>query len=359
MAYHGVLALLLAKGASPADCFKLSDDDQTLELIKTRRGRLELSAKLNKSIGDVDWQMFDRQVAMIEQHAVSVVSCMDANYPLYLRPLGQAPPLMFYKGNVADLVRRGIAIVGTRPATARGASFTRQLAGDLAAQGITIVSGAARGIDTAAHRGAIDVKGKTIAVVGTGLDLTFPKENQALIESLPKHGGVLSEQLMGTPGLRQNFPRRNRLISALSYAVIVVEAGERSGALITAEWALEQGRDIGAVPGFPGDARSRGTNQLIKKGAFMVEGARDVLEAVPLADPEAMATGRVVIPERGTEIGAAARVVLEALGVTPTDVDTLSHHLELPVAALQAILIDLEVKGVVARDLMGAYYRAL
>jgi DNA processing protein len=235
------------------------------------------------------------------------------------------------------------------------------LAVELAGRDILVTSGAAKGIDAAAHRGALEAGTATVAVVGTGLDISYPEENEGLLETIAGQGCVVSEQLMGTPPLRYVFPLRNRLISGISHVVVVVEAAARSGALITAKWALEQGRDVGAVPGFPGDARSKGTNSLLKMGAFTIENIDDILEAVP----KLAATRTGTAPVAGG--GAAAqdpdtldlqtRAVYEAIGTSPVDPDTVAGHAGLPAAAVQRSLFDLELKGFVARDQSGFYYR--
>jgi DNA processing protein len=225
---------------------------------------------------------------------------------------------------------------------------------------IVVVSGAARGIDSAAHRGALEKRGKTVGVVGSGLDVPYPPENAGLLETMARHGCVLGEQLMGTPPLRHTFPQRNRLISAFSHAVVVVEAGRRSGALLTARWALEQGREVGAVPGFPGDPRSYGVNSLLKAGAFPVEGVEDILEAAPRLRglSNRPPGGRAASGgDARTGLSMEASAILDALGGNHTDPDAVARHLNTGVARVQGILLELEIRGAVARDAMGMYYK--
>lgn len=352
--YYPVLAYLTTEGNGPRGCFDLPDDPGAVyEALRSAAGRRWLAATMGCRIGDVNWAAFDKQINAIARHKVRVLTWRDPDYPAYLNDLVDRPPLLFVRGRTAAMDRRGIAIVGTRKATARGASFTRQLASELAANGVAVISGAARGIDTSAHEGALAGHGRTVAVVGTGIDIPYPPENSGLLDDIEAEGCVVSEEWMGTPPARYTFPKRNRLISALSHAVVVVEAGERSGSLITARWAHEQGRDVGAVPGFPGDARSRGSNRLLKNGAFVVESIDDVLAAVPMLGAARMARSGAKDTTQWT--GVAAQV-MTALGPTAVAVDEVARHIARPVAEIQAVLLELEIKGVVARDILGAYF---
>jgi DNA processing protein len=337
-------------------------------MLESDAGRHRLSNMLGRPIGETNWGFFERQLNAIEAHGVGVVTFLDVEYPRYFHDIAKPPPILFYKGDLTVLNRRGVAIVGARNASARGCAFAASLASDLAARRIVVVSGAARGIDGAAHSGALKRSGSTVAVVGTGLDVHYPAENASLIHAVSKVGCVLGEQLMGTQAVRYVFPLRNRLISALSRVVVVVEAGERSGALVTAKWALEQGRDVGAVPGFPGDPRSRGVNRLLKDGAHPIESVEDIIKAVPLvlegisesADatggPHGSTVAEGLFPAAGA-MSEEARMVFGALGKTPTDPDTLAEHVRRDVPLVQRVLLDLEMRGMVARDAGGAYYR--
>ena len=373
--FHPIIALMLADGVSPADCFRIPRDPSiAFSLLKTERGRLDLSYVLRKPVGEISWRRFDDQLRAIERAGAGVLTHLDQGYPAFLRDIPEAPPILFFHGDPLGLAVRGVAIVGCRRASARGVGFARSLAGEIASRGVSVTSGAALGIDAAAHRGALDGGGATVAVVGTGLDIRYPERNAGLLEEIAARGCVVSEQLMGTPALKFVFPRRNRLISGFSRAVVVVEAGERSGALITARWALEQGRDVGAVPGFPGDARSRGANGLIKNGAFPVERAEDIFEAVPLlaesahrsptgsrgetggARPDAgREKGRRAVP---ADLPCDARSVLDAVGSGQIGADDVGRHLGFPIAVVQGLLLELELRGLVERDGAGLYSRS-
>jgi DNA processing protein len=365
---------MLAEGVSSADCFRIPRDPEvTFSLLQTEKGRRDLSFTLRKPVGEIPWGRFEAQLRAIERGGVSVVTHLDDGYPSYLRDVPEAPAILFYRGDGVGFSVRGVAIVGSRRSSARGSAFARQLAGDVAARGIPVMSGAALGIDTAAHRGALDRARVTVAVVGTGLDVPYPERNASLLDEIASSGCVVSEQLMGTPAFKFVFPRRNRLISAFSRVVVVVEAGEKSGALITARWALEQGRDVGAVPGFPGDARSRGANGLIKSGAFAVESVEDIFEAVPLLHESAIRPRRGAgeseyreasrgersrayrgVPE---DLPGDARAVLDAVGSGPVDADQLGRHLDCSAAVVQRLLLELELRGLVERDRAGLYSR--
>jgi DNA processing protein len=360
--HHAALALLLADGATPSDCFKLTlPPVDILEALKSESGRERISSLLGKPIGEVRWEEYDRQVAAMERTGVNSVCAWDDGYPDYLRYIAQPPPIVNYRGTLDGVRRRGIAVVGTRKPTAPGARLAHSLGRELAALGIPVVSGLARGIDSAAHRGSLDGGGGGVAVIATGLDVPYPPENAELMLDLAASGCVATEQPMGRTPKSFAFPLRNRLISAFSHAVVVVEAGGRSGALITANWALAQGRDVGAVPGFPGHFRSRGTNRLIKQGAFLVEGASDILDAVPrlaaLYDRAAAAvpaSDAPAPPRRGGGQGEADRLAA-ALGPTPSDPDTLARHAGLEAAEVQRLLLHLEMAGRAERDALGRY----
>ncbi|MFQ5510574.1 MAG: DNA-processing protein DprA [Candidatus Krumholzibacteriia bacterium] len=359
--YHTVLAFLLAEGTGPVDCYRLPRDHvEVFRKLRSAPGRKELSFAVGRVVGEVPWKAFDAQLRSMKRHGVRAVTFLDGRYPAYLRDIARAPPILFYRGELSCLHQRGVAIVGTRNPTARACDFAAALARDLVELDIAVVSGVARGIDTAAHRGALARDGITVGVVGSGLDVPYPPENAPLLETIARRACVLGEQIMGTPPLRHAFPQRNRLISALSHAVVVVEAGRRSGALITARWALEQGREVGVVPGFPGDPRSHGVNALLKTGAFPVEGVEDILEAAPRLHPAVEKSDRAY-PQRirtaDTDLGTEEAAVLDALGGSPTEPDAVARRLNTDVARVQSLLLELEIRGAVARDALGMYYR--
>lgn len=274
----------------------------------------------------------------------------DAGYPPLLREVADPPPVLFVKGSLTQADAWAIGVVGTRRATVYGREVTDLLASDLARNGITIVSGLARGIDAAAHAAAIKAGGRTIAVLGCGVDVVYPPENRKLAEQVVERGALISDYPIGTPPDALNFPPRNRIISGLSLGVVVVEADERSGALITTEFAAEQGRDVFAVPGNIFNRTSRGTNKLIQQGAKVVLDAQSVLEELNLSMVADRVEVQAVVPENDTEKSILARLSHE-----PTQVDELVRTLDLPTAMVASALALMELKGMV-RQASGTSY---
>ena len=363
--WYPLLALLVSDGYTPSDCFLLPGDAAaTFERMRSRGGHRFLASVLGRRCGAISWDRFETQLEAIERHGTGVVGWRDRRFPGYLRDIQRPPVLLFYRGRIETLHARGVAIVGTRKPSARGVAFARSLARDLSAAGVMIASGLAHGIDTAAHRGTLEGGAPAVGVLGAGLDLPYPRENTGLIEEMTESGCVFSDQPMGTPPSRFTFPNRNRLISAVSRAVVVVEAGERSGARITARWALEQGRDVGAVPGFPGDFRSRGVNALLRDGAFLVESAQDIFDAVPLLATASVPAGRDerVVEDGGDGIevagvdAALVHAILARLSNRPTDPDSLARQLEVESATVGSVLSALEIEGKIGVDMLGCYY---
>lgn len=292
----------------------------------------------------------ERQLAAIEHHRVRVIMLSDEGYPELLKEIHDPPPLLFVQGDFHESDARSVAIVGTRRATSYGKTMAEQIAGGLAQRGIPIVSGMARGIDSIAHRTALTRGGRTLAVLGCGVDVIYPPENRALKEQISESGAVLSEFPMGTPPEAPNFPRRNRIISGLSVGTIVIEAGEKSGALFTANFALEQNREVFAVPGSANAFKSQGTNNLIKRGAKLVQTADDVLEELegPLGGwtpPEPVLPVPDTLPPR-------EKALLELLSAQPKHIDFLSDEAHLSTAELLTLLLSLELQGLV-RQLPG------
>ena len=225
------------------------------------------------------WKRIENDLKLIKQLSINLITCNDKRYPVILKNIFDYPPIIYVKGMLEndDL---NIAIVGSRMASTYGIFATERLARELALNGVTVVSGMARGIDSAAHRGALSGRGRTIAVLGCGLDIVYPPENKNLCEKIVANGAIISEFSLGTPPNAPNFPIRNRIISGLSLGVVVVEANERSGSLITARIALEQGREVFAVPGNIDSHSSRGSHKLIKEGAKLIENVNDILEEI-------------------------------------------------------------------------------
>ena len=228
--------------------------------------------------GFSSWKDVEKRILVLEKRGIKAVSFGESSYPEMLRETEDAPVVLYTKGDIQPQDRYAIAIVGSRKPTPYGTSVTENISEGLAAMGFTIVSGMARGIDALSHKGALRVGGRTIAILGSGLDRPYPPENKGLMDKIVSSGCVISEFPLGTPPDKENFPRRNRLISGLSLGVLVIEATSDSGSLITAGYALEQNREVFAVPGNITSTTSEGTNELIKRGAILTRKADDVVE---------------------------------------------------------------------------------
>ncbi|MCL4490297.1 MAG: DNA-processing protein DprA [Nitrospirae bacterium] len=298
------------------------------------------------------WDRIDEEIEAARQRNIKIIKYTDEEYPEPLKQLADAPTVLYARGNFIKEDGYAVAIVGSRRMTEYGRSITKTIAYDLASCGFTIVSGMARGIDTVAHRGALEAGGRSIAVLGCGLDRPYPAENDALLEALSGSGCAISEFPLGTPPNRENFPRRNRLISGLSLGVLVVEATIKSGSLITAHYALEQGKDIFAVPGSIACRNSEGTNALIKKGAKLVQKAEDILEELsPVI--KGLLHSRKISGEKldqkldRLEINDEERAICSFLGDSAKHRDTISRELRIAPARLSGLLLNLEIKGVV------------
>jgi DNA processing protein len=291
------------------------------------------------------------EIAAVEKMGGRLVGSGEAGYPPLLTHISAAPPLLAMVGGDRLDLSRTVAIVGARNASTAGQRMTTVLAADLGARGYTVVSGLARGIDAAAHKASLT--SGTIAVLAGGLDHIYPEENTPLARSIVENGGILlTEMPMGWAPRAQDFPRRNRLVSGLALGVVVVEAAKRSGSLITARLALEQNRDVFAVPGSPLDPRAEGGNHLIQQGAKLVTNAEDIIEVVSEADPARSALLEPdwepeltpMAPETEPSITDRARLI-EALSPTPVQVDALIVTTGLSVTAVQTLLLELDLGG--------------
>jgi DNA processing protein len=300
----------------------------------------------------------ERELNAIERGRIEVRSALDPTYPARLKMIADPPPLLYITGALTEQDELAVAIVGVRRATAAGRAITEELSRDLARAGMTVVSGLARGVDAAAHRGALAAQGRTIAVLGCGIDQTYPREHEQLRRQIEERGAILSEVPMGAPPHSHHFPRRNRIISGLSLGVIVTEAAISSGSLITARLAAEQGREVFAVPGFVKEDTSRGTNALLKEGAALIERAQDVIDAV-MAQLEPALRLRLQPSreqnERADQLGKEEQLVYDALSYDPLTVDDVIAITGLSVSTVMASLLSLELRQRV-RPLPGQRY---
>ena len=300
----------------------------------------------------------ERELKAIERGRIEVRSALDPTYPARLKMIADPPPLLYITGTLTEQDELAVAIVGARRATAAGRAMTEELSHDLAEAGMTVVSGLARGVDAAAHRGALAAQGRTIAVLGCGIDQTYPPEHERLRREIEERGAVLSEVPLGAPPHSHHFPRRNRIISGLSLGVIVTEAAISSGSLITARLAAEQGREVFAVPGFVKEDTSRGTNALLKEGAALIERAQDVIDAV-LPQLEQALRLRLQSPRenniRGDQLGKEEQRVYDTLSYDPLTVDDVIAVTGLSVSTVMTSLLSLELRQRV-RQLPGQRY---
>lgn len=289
----------------------------------------------------------------IQAKGITVLTWEDETYPRHLKEIDQPPPVVYLRGSYLPEDEWAVAIVGTRRVTAYGRHVTELIAADLARSGVTIISGLARGVDSIAHQAALEAGGRTLAVLGSGVDCIYPAEHRRLAEKIMENGALISDYPPGTPPEAGNFPPRNRIISGLSLAVIITEAGERSGALITAGFAAEQGREVFAAPGNITAPQSAGTNRLIQQGVFPLLEARDVLETLDLTQISEHQAARKALPADATE----ARL-LELLDNEPLHVDEIRHQTDLPIEKVTATLTLMELKGMV-RQVGNMHYVAI
>ena len=287
----------------------------------------------------------DKELDLINKKAVAIITLNNAAYPKNLKNIYDPPPLLYVKGALSSSDDTAFAIVGSRNASEYGMTATERISRELAVHGITIVSGMARGIDSCAHEGALAAKGRTIAVLGSGIDVIYPPENRRLYESITSHGAVVSEFSMGTKPNAYNFPARNRIISGLSLGVLVVEASLHSGSLITAQLALEQGRDVFAVPGNVHSYKSKGTHKLLKDGARLVESAQDILEEIRVNDSDA-ASGKEH-SNKTVVLSGELQSVYQQLHEEPLHMDEIISKTGFTSSRLSALLLELELSNLI------------
>jgi DNA processing protein len=350
---------------SPQNAFQ-----ETINNLRTVPGIGEKTAGRIKAFND--WERIEREMETAQKMDVSVVTFQDPQYPKALLNIYDFPPFLYVKGTLKEN-DINVAVVGSRAASTYGKFSTERLCRELAMNGITVVSGMARGIDSAAHRGALAGKGRTVAVLGSGLDVIYPPENKNLSQEIAAHGAVITEFPFGTPPQGPNFPARNRIISGISHGVVVVEASDKSGSLITAKLALEQGREVFAVPGNIDTAGSRGTHKLIKQGAKLIENVYDILdEILPQLDrglqaefpqvknfPQGRADQEKGDPtpaaEKFSNLTDAENSILKQISQEPVDVDTIIAGTRLKANEVLNILLNMELNGLI-RQLPGKIF---
>jgi DNA processing protein len=342
---------ITARFADPAAVFRASAAELA-EIEGLHRELIHSIANFN------DWAEIDKEIQRARAAGIKMIPFSDAAYPGSLRAIADPPPLLYVKGELRDNDSKAIAIVGSRSASDYGRRIARDLARGLASFGFTVVSGMARGIDGMAHESALQAGGRTLAVLGSGVDRAYPPEHEMLYRRISESGAVISELPMGARPIAFNFPARNRLISGLSLGVVVVEATEKSGSLITASLAAEQGREVFAVPGEAGASRSRGSHRLIRQGAKLVETVEDIIEEIApqlsRRNGDAAPASARSLPENS---GPAARQIFALLKETSLQVDQVIEQSGLPAPQVLQVLLDLELQGFVCQT-PGKIYRA-
>jgi DNA processing protein len=307
---------------------------------------LNLSPKISSRISEEKNNINpEQELDFIHKYKVNVLTMEDALYPENLKTIHYPPPVLYYNGTIAESDKNSISIVGSRKATYYGKMVAEKLSKDLALAGLTIISGMARGIDTAAHKGALSVNGRTIAVLGCGLDHIYPPENRRLAQEIQESGAIISEFPLSTLPERQNFPRRNRIISGLSLGTVIVEAAEKSGALITADFALDQGREVFAIPGNINSPLSNGSHNLIKQGAKLVNNYQDILEEIHIVLPQKKAEKEMV--KENTSLNEEEKIIYRLITKEPTQIDEIIEASKLSAGKVSEILLNLELKDLI------------
>jgi len=361
------IALNLIPGVGPRSFLKLLSKFRSPDRILSARER-ELAEVLGQS-GEIAQRIanyrdvvdIEKEMKLVEQYDASVLTLEDPRYPVRLAEIYEPPILLYVRGVLLERDKNSVAIVGTRRPSMYGKEVAERLAGELAQRGITVVSGMAEGIDSAAHRGALKAGGRTIAVLGGGVDVVYPSGNRKLMEQIISGGGAISEFPMGCPARGGNFPRRNRIISGLTLGTVVVEGDSHSGALITARYASEQGREVFAVPGNVNSFRTNGPHSLIKDGAKLTETANDVIEEIE----GRLEVGLEPVAVTGAEPGLAERPdiklsdvegrILGTLSEEPLHIDRIADSCAVSAADTMSALTMLELKGL-ARQLPGKVF---
>ena len=377
MAMEAWLTLLRTPGLGPAALRKQiawhGSAETVLNTLRSNKGETELGDESRRWLAAPDTHLIDSDLAWLAQANHHLIGWDDEDYPSLLREIPGAPAALFVDGDPSLLWMPQIAIVGSRSASEAGLAITRRFSRALANAGFVVTSGMADGIDAAAHRAALDVHSPTLAVLGTGPDLVYPRKHRALAAEIAANGALISEFSPGTPGKAEHFPRRNRIISGLALGTLVVEASLKSGSLITARYATEQGREVFAIPGSINSPLARGCHQLIRDGARLTETVDEIIGelsglAAALGDRLRLRlqqpAGSAISAETDQAIGrgpvqrdADYQRLLEALELEEVDLDTLAERTGLSAGALSSMLLLLELEGEVSSARGGKYLR--
>jgi DNA processing protein len=330
---------LLSAFGSPDNIFNM-----TIAELRQVQGVGEYKAQ--KIISFNGWDHIKREIEKAEKNNVRMLALDNPDYPAGLKQIHGAPVILYVKGDLGGSDKYAIAIVGSRRSTDYGRQVADGMAYKLASSGLTVVSGMAMGIDTASHKGALNAGGRTIAVLGSGLDVPYPASNRGLMKVIESSGAVISEFPFGTKPNKENFPRRNRIISALSLGVIVIEATLDSGSLITVGYALEQGKDVFAVPGQITSMNSKGTNSLIKKGARLIDSAEEVIDELSAQLKGLLKEDKQSLPGMSKD----EKKLYGYLAVEPKHIDKITREINMTTSRALSVLLNLELKGVVRQS---------
>lgn len=313
------------------------------------RNRTGLSEKLARIIADFNapQEEITRDIAILDKLMARVVTRWHDNYPANLREIYDPPALLFVRGSFKLEDTRAVALVGTRNPTRYGLDLAQQITRDLVRSGVTVVSGLARGIDTACHKAALKEGGRTIGVLGCGIDVVYPRENRDLMDEIVANGAVISEFRPQIAPLATNFYRRNRIVSGLAKGVVVIEAAKNSGSLITAAHAVDQNRDVFAIPGSVLNKRSEGPHHLIKQGAGLVESGEDIVSSLFQSERTGAQACLFEVRSEAADLSDIAREVLEAIDPDPMPIDMLCETLRMEPGKLSGILLELELCGLI------------
>ncbi|UCC11982.1 MAG: DNA-processing protein DprA [candidate division WOR-3 bacterium] len=334
------LLTLLEKFKTPA-AIKNAPTGTVAELVGKNIASMIASLKIDDTV--------KRRYELVQRLNIRVVTYTSPWYPAWLRTVDHFPPVLFIRGEITAADETAVGVIGTRGATVYGKHIAETFSETFARARVTVVSGMARGVDTASHRGALKAGGRTIAVLGCGVDRCYPPENRKLMDEIIMSGAVISEFAVGTPPRPQNFPKRNRIISALSKAIVAIEAKEKSGVMNTVSWAVQQNKDVYAIPGNIYSRTSTGTNRLIKEGAIPVTSAEEILELMGITHQA------VALDEKQISLTESEQTVWDHLTCEPIYLDVLSEKLDQPTGSILNVLLGLEIKGLV-RQLPGMMF---
>jgi len=359
------LALIRVEGLGCASAKKIAEHFASIrEAFAASEKQLRAIAGLDQRaiqglLAFSDWAGAEKELSRIRETGAAILPITATAYPERLRQIPDPPPFLYLRGEIQARDQKAVAVVGSRSASPYGVKVARDLCRALAALGFTVVSGMARGIDGEAHQATLAAGGRTVAVLGSGVDVVYPGEHQSLYHDISSSGAVVSELPMGTRPLAHHFPARNRIISGLSLGVVVVEATEKSGSLITGRLATEQGREVFAVPGQAGASRSRGAHQLIREGAKLVDDVDDIVEEIaPQLSSRDRTRSLSAKMELPADMGLEAKKILELIQSAPLQIDELIEGSGLSPAKVSEVLLSLEISGFL-RQLPGKRFMAM